>query len=142
MQKYYEALSQKGRIARYENNKDVYVSSDMSYKQYKEKFIKKEIEINRVKGYNDIEKGRDYKPLTKKKIEKFRNQSNEVYKLFTKDEREVLSEYTQGGYFDINRDLAIDKKNSYEKILSNAIEKFNLSADIITYIGTCIKDYK
>lgn len=83
----------------------------MSYMQYKEKFIKKEIEIDRVKGYNDIEKGRDYKLLTKKKIEEFQNQSNEVYKLFTKDEREVLSEYTQGGYFDINRDLAIDKKN-------------------------------
>ena len=63
----------------------------MTYKQYKEKFIKKEFEIDRVKRYNYIEKGRDYKPLTKEKIKEFQNQSNEVYKLFTKDEKEVLS---------------------------------------------------
>lgn len=43
----------------------------MTYKQYKEEFIKKEFEIDRVKRYNDIEKGRDYKPLTKEKIEEF-----------------------------------------------------------------------
>lgn len=114
----------------------------MTYKQYKEEFIKKEFEIDRVKRYNDIEKGRDYKPLTKEKIKEFQNQSNEVYKLFTKDERKALSEYTQGGYIPINSDLAIGKKNSYEKSLSNAIEKFNLSDDIITYRGTCAKYYK
>lgn len=51
----------------------------MTYKQYKEEFIKKEFEIDRVKRYNDIEKGRDYKPLTKEKIEEFQNQSNEEY---------------------------------------------------------------
>ena len=114
----------------------------MTYKQYKEKFIKKEFEIDRVKRYNYIEKGRDYKPLTKEKIEEFQNQSNEVYKLFTKDEREVLSEYTKGVYIPINRDLATDTKNSSEESLSNAIEKFNLSDDIITYRGTCAKYYK
>ncbi|MDU4653055.1 ADP-ribosyltransferase [Sneathia sanguinegens] len=113
----------------------------MTYKQYKEKFIKKEFEIDRVKRYNYIEKGRDYKPLTKEKIKEFQNQSNEVYKLFTKDEKEVLSEYTQGGYIPINRDLATDTKNSSEESLNNAINKFNLNEDI-TYRGTCAKYYK
>ena len=39
---YYEdsLITQGGRIARDENNKNVYVSSDMTYKQYREKFIK------------------------------------------------------------------------------------------------------
>ena len=41
-----------GRIARDESKKNVYVSSDMTYTQYKEKFIKKEFEIDRVKRYN------------------------------------------------------------------------------------------
>lgn len=41
-----------GRIARHESKKNVYVSSDMTYTQYKEKFIKKEFEIDRVKRYN------------------------------------------------------------------------------------------
>lgn len=38
--------------------------------------------------------------------------------------------------------MAIDTKNSSEESLSNAIEKFNLSDDIITYRGTCAKYYK
>ena len=39
---YYEdnLITQGGRIARGESNKNVYVSSDMTYKQYREKFIK------------------------------------------------------------------------------------------------------
>lgn len=47
---YYEdnTVTKDGRIARNESNKNVYVSSNMSYKQYKEKFIKKEIEIART----------------------------------------------------------------------------------------------
>lgn len=32
---------------------NVYVSSDMTYRQYKEKFIKKEVEIDRNKKYNE-----------------------------------------------------------------------------------------
>jgi hypothetical protein len=60
-----------GRIARDESNKNVYVSSDMTYKQYKEKFIKKEVEIVKTSELpSDIMKliEKDYGKLNNKTV--------------------------------------------------------------------------
>lgn len=41
-----------GRIARDESNKNVYVSSDMSYGEYKAKYVTNDVEKMQNKGYN------------------------------------------------------------------------------------------
>ena len=87
-------------------------------------------------------KEKDYKIADAEKIKELQRQSDEVYNKLNKKEREALSEYTQGGYLDINGDLAMNIENRYEADLNNAISKFKLKDDIIVYRGTCEKYYK
>lgn len=52
-----------------------------------------------------------------------------------------MRDYTQGGYVDINSDLAIGRNNGYVDGLNGAINKFNLDEDIVVYRGTKAKYY-
>lgn len=87
-------------------------------------------------------KEKDYKIVDAEKIKDLQRQSDEVYNKLNKEEREALSEYTQGGYIPINSSLAAEEKSFYEKGLNDAINKFILKDDIITYRGTNEKYYK
>ena len=57
-------------------------------------------------------------------------------------EREALSEYTQGGYLDINADLGSGIESYYVKSLNSSIDKFTIDSNILTYRGTSEKYYK
>ncbi|WP_375168557.1 ADP-ribosyltransferase [Sneathia vaginalis] len=59
-----------------------------------------------------------------------------MYKTLTDYEREALSEYTQGGYLDINYKLANGIENKYTKGLNSSIAKFSMQDNIITYRRT------
>lgn len=89
-----------------------------------------------------MEEKKEYKVADSEKIKELQKQSDEVYKKMNKGEREALSEYTQGGYIPINSSLAVGEKSFYEKSLNDAINKFILKDDIITYRGTNEKYYK
>lgn len=84
----------------------------------------------------------DYKPLNDGVIEKYQSKSNEIYANLSKREREALSEYTQGGYLDINADLGSGIESYYTKSLNSSIDKFTVDSNIITYRGTNEKYYK
>lgn len=84
----------------------------------------------------------DYKSLNDGLIEKYQSKSDEVYANLSKSEREALSEYTQGGYLDINADLGSGIESHYTKSLNSSINKFTVDSNIITYRGTSGKYYK
>ena len=128
------------RMMRDENGKSV-KTEYMSYDEWKKKYVDK-VDEN---GYNISEKAErniEYKVLDKEGISRLQEQSNSIYQTFNSDEREALSEYTQGGYADTNRDLADGIENYYEKFLNSAMDKFKLNEDIITYRGTNEKYYQ
>jgi hypothetical protein len=128
------------RKMRDENGKSV-KTEYMSYDEWKKKYVDKVDDM----GYNISEKAErniEYKVLDKEGISRLQEQSNSIYQTFNSDEREALSEYTQGGYADINRDLADGIENYYEKFLNSAMDKFKLNEDIITYRGTNEKYYQ
>lgn len=127
------------RTARDENNKSVTVPNTTYETWYKERVAKKQ--TTQVKN-DKIKEKKEYKVADSEKIKELQKQSDEVYKKLTKEEREALSEYTQGGYADINNDLAMNVKNRYETDLNNAINKFELKDDIVVYRGTCERYYK
>lgn len=127
------------RTARDENNKSVTVPNTTYETWYKERVAKKQ--TKQVKN-DKIKEKKEYKVADSEKIKELQKQSDEVYKKLTKEEREALSEYTQGGYADINNDLAMNVKNRYETDLNNAINKFELKDDIVVYRGTCERYYK
>lgn len=123
------------RAARDKEGKTFYVPGDMKYKDWK---IKVE---NSETGYND-EKEPDFIILDKNLINEFQIKSNEIYSTLSKSEREALSEYTQGGYLDINADLASGIESYYTESLNSSIDKFTVDSNIITYRGTSEKYYK
>lgn len=103
---------------------------------YSTEYMKSRIENGKIKDK------KEYKVADSEKIKELQKQSDEVYKKLNKEEREALSEYTQGGYIPINSSLAIGEESFYEKDLNDAINKFILKDDIITYRGTNEKYYK
>lgn len=84
----------------------------------------------------------DYKPLNGGLIEKYQSKSDEVYANLSKSERDAISEYTQGGYLDINADLGSGIESLYAKSLNSSIDKFTIDSNILTYRGTSEKYYK
>lgn len=111
----------------------------MSYDEWKKKYVDKADD----NGYNINDKvEKDYRSLSEKDISRLQEISNEVYSSFSAEEKVALSEYTQGGYLDINSDLANGIDNYYEKYINNAIDKFQMDQDIITYRGTKEKYYQ
>lgn len=98
-----------------------------------------------VYGYNNKNKSRnkvEFKTLDSKAITGFQEKSNKIYAELSKIEREALSEYTQGGYLDINADLGSGIESHYTKSLNSSIDKFTVDSNIITYRGTSEKYYK
>ena len=106
---YYEdsPVTKDGRIARGESNKNVYVPSDMTYKQYKEKFIKKEVENNEINAiygyakfskkifshlrsyYNDLEEM--IVQLRNERIEHIMDRHPEVVQLIKKEFKKIIN---------------------------------------------------
>ena len=108
-------------------------------------YSKKWVDIEKDEKIKErIEKSKkvDYKPLNDGLIEKYQSKSDEVYASLSKSEREALSEYTQGGYLDINADLGSGVESYYTKSLNSSIDKFTIDSNIITYRGTNDKYYK
>lgn len=97
---------------------------------------------DKIKERIERSKKVDYKPLNDGLIEKYQSKSDEVYANLSKSEREALSEYTQGGYLDINSDLGSGIESYYTKSLNGSIDKFTVDSNIITYRGTNENYYK
>lgn len=97
---------------------------------------------DKIKERIERSKKVDYKPLNDGLIEKYQSKSDEVYANLSKSEREALSEYTQGGYLDINPDLGSGIESYYTKSLNGSIDKFTVDSNIITYRGTNENYYK
>jgi SPP1 gp7 family putative phage head morphogenesis protein len=88
-------------------------------------------------------------PMSSKGIQEIQNQSNAVYSHFTANEIRSIGQYTQGKADKINRYLQAGSQgiahSSYAKDvknLDNAIDKFKLDRDIVTFRGTDAAYYK
>ena len=84
--------------------------------------------------------------MTFSEIESRQNSSNKAYKKFNPSEREAIDAYSMGAYQDIN-DYLNGKYPDYKigkeitKDIDNAILKYDLVDDVITYRGTSKKYY-
>lgn len=87
-----------------------------------------------------------YKKLSENEIELFQKSSNECYNKLTSDEKEAMYDYSMGGYQDVN-DYLNGKFAGYENTdeqitnIDNAMSKYTLEQDIITYRGVNAKYY-
>ncbi|WP_277283996.1 minor capsid protein [Sneathia sanguinegens] len=98
---YYEdnTVTKDGRIARDENNKNVYVSSDMSYKMYKNNFINKNVlkseKFNQYtvkileKEFGSLQT--DEVILNKERLEHIKQRHPEIVKILTEKFSEIIN---------------------------------------------------
>lgn len=111
----------------------------------KEYYVKLEKSNDNKTKIKEINLSPAYKKLTDKEIDNFQNSSNIAYNNFTKSNKEAMDEYTMGGYLDINDYLngkfdGFDNIDDFINDIDDAISKYSLEEDIITYRGTS-KEY-
>ncbi len=119
------------------------------YLEFLDKAGRTRISANEWIGSNKIvskSNRHSYKKLTSSEIESRQNSSNKAYKKFNPSEREAIDAYSMGAYQDIN-DYLNGKYPDYKigkeitKDIDNAILKYDLVDDVITYRGTSKKYY-
>ena len=121
----------------------------MQYLDFLKKTGRTRVSSNEWIGNNKIvskSNRHSYKKLTFSEIESRQNSSNKAYKKFNPSEREAIDAYSMGAYQDIN-DYLNGKYPDYKigkeitKDIDNAILKYDLVDDVITYRGTSKKYY-
>ncbi len=133
---YYDDYGVGERVATDRDGNTIYIPSNMRYKDWKRQYI----------DGTDLEKNEiEYRVLNNQEINDYQKLSNKWYNRLSDAEADVIKDYSENGYEDINEALgkgSVSEEEIANKIslIDSALDKFELLDDVIVYKGT-YRDY-